>query len=624
MKLDKRGQVTIFIIVALAIVALFVLLYAFRGRFGIGAVPAEFEPVFDNYESCIEQEASAAIDLAGIQGGRVYAGEYVPGSEFAPFSSQLNFLGFPVPYWYYVSGNGVIEENIPSMSDMEGEIEQYIEERVNENCNFDSFYEQGFWVEFSEPDASVSIEDEVVSVDVNSLLSVVKDGESVTKNDYLVEIDSKLGSNYAAAREIYTKEAEEGFLEDYAIDVLNLYAPVDGVELQCGLVVWATRDVVSDIKEGLALNIGALKSEGNYYTINEESDRYFVLEDSVDEPVRFLYSENWPTRVEIFGDGVDGEVMSAEPVGNQPGLSVMGFCYVPYHFVYDVTFPVMVQVGDGFEMFQFPIVAIVDNNKKKEADLSVLTNFEDTESEVCDFKTEEIEVNVYDINLNSVDANISYTCFDQRCRLGETENGVFVGNAPACYNGQLSLSAEGYADKNVLFSSNEEFYADIVLDRLYDLNVILDVGGRELEDNGTAVITFESVDGDVGDTVVLPGSDSVELTEGYYNVDVLVYENADIVLPETSENRCFEVSSGGLSGLFGGTTEECVDVTIPEVEINYAVSGGGKGQHYFLPSQLESGIMEISVNSLPRPNSLEELQSNLEIYEEMGVNVNFG
>ena len=40
--------------------------------------------------------------------------EYEAGSEYMPFSSQLDFLGNPIPYWYYVSGNNIQREQVPS------------------------------------------------------------------------------------------------------------------------------------------------------------------------------------------------------------------------------------------------------------------------------------------------------------------------------------------------------------------------------------------------------------------------------------------------------------------------------------------------------------------------------
>ena len=141
--MNKRGQMTMFVIIALIIVGSIVLFYVFRERFGITKIPPEFQPVFDLYESCVEQETEAAIELAGTQAGQVFMEDYIPGSEYAPSSSHLNFLGFPVPYWYYIAGNGIIKENVPSKSDIENDLAEYIESRLN-NCNFDRFYEQGF------------------------------------------------------------------------------------------------------------------------------------------------------------------------------------------------------------------------------------------------------------------------------------------------------------------------------------------------------------------------------------------------------------------------------------------------------------------------------------------------
>ena len=56
----------------------------------------------------------------------------------------------------------------------------------------------------------------------------------------------------------------------------------------------------------------------------------------------------------------------------------------------------------------------------------------------------------------NVDGNISYQCFNQRCKLGESVNGKFVGKAPACLNGQLLVKGEGFADKVEAFSSNKK------------------------------------------------------------------------------------------------------------------------------------------------------------------------
>ena len=390
----------------------------------------------------------------------------------------------------------------------------------------------------------------------------------------------------------------------------------------CSPKIWKTREVVDELKSGLEANIGAIKFKGDYYTLREKEDEYFVVDKSVDEAVRLIYSKDWPTKVEIFGDGVDDEIMSAEAVGTQAGLGILGFCYTPYHFVYDVTFPVLVQIHDGLELFQFPVIAVIDNNQPKEAKLTGPLEIGEKEFDVCEYDTQDIEINVYDINLNPVDANISYICFDQRCGVGESVDGNFVGKVPSCLNGYLQLRAGGYTDKSQLFSSNEESYADVILDKEYEVEVELEIGGKKIGESETAIIAFSSEEG-TSTNAVLPGASSVKLSEGFYEIAVYAYENTDIVIPESEKTQCFEVAEKGFLGFLGGTKEECVDVTIPETKVDYALAGGGKGEEYLLPDQLEKGKVIVRVDELPKPKTIEQLQSNYELFETKHVELYF-
>ena len=132
----KRGQLSVFVIVAIILALGVVIFFVVRGEIGKEKVPVELAPVFDYYRTCIEQEVSAAIAIAEEQGGYVYVTDYAPGSEYAPFSSHLNFLGVPVPYWYYVSGNGLIKEQVPTKPEIESQISRFVEEGLAD-CNFE-------------------------------------------------------------------------------------------------------------------------------------------------------------------------------------------------------------------------------------------------------------------------------------------------------------------------------------------------------------------------------------------------------------------------------------------------------------------------------------------------------
>ena len=93
--INKRAQLAIFIIVAVVIVAGILTYFFVRGSIGTQEYPPELAPVFEKYRSCIEQATTEAIQIAETQGGRIELGSYIPGSDYAPFSSQLNFMGNP-------------------------------------------------------------------------------------------------------------------------------------------------------------------------------------------------------------------------------------------------------------------------------------------------------------------------------------------------------------------------------------------------------------------------------------------------------------------------------------------------------------------------------------------------
>ena len=533
-----------------------------------------------------------------------------PGSKYMPFSSQLNFLGNPVPYWYYVSGNNVQKEQVPSKNEMENQLENFIEEKINK-CVFDEYYEQGFEINQGVPKASVNIGKDGVDVSLEMEMGFEKEEESVVIKNHEVEVNSKLGMLYDSAIEIYQKEQADLFLENYAVDNLRLYAPVDGIELTCSPLTWNADEVFDELQKAIEANTLALKTEGGDYSLQKEENKYFVTDISVENNVRFINSKNWPNSFEVVPS--EGNILISEPVGNQPGLGILGFCYVPYHFVYNIRYPVLVQVQEGEEIFQFPVAVVIQGNKPRES-LEV-SEVDIGVPELCKYKNTLINVNVYDTKLNQVEADVSYDCFGVTCDIGKTELGSLAEDFPQCVNGQIIVEAEGFDEAKHVYSTIETGSVDIILDRLYKLDVKLNKGG-------TAIISF--VSDESSKTIVYPEQMSVELSEGQYEISVYIYQNSSLKLAETTREQCVEVPQSGLGGLVGLTKQECFEVTMPSQIVSNALSGGGKENYYILESELAgSDVIEINVGSLPIPKSIEELQNNYILFEDIDLEVGF-
>jgi hypothetical protein len=311
--LGRKGQLMIFVIIAMVIVGFLILYILVINKTKPSVIDAEFEPIYSHYDSCIEDATRKALDLVGTQAGYVTTDPYIPGSEYAPFSNQLNFMGIGVPYWYYITANGLTKEKIPSKEEIQNQISDYVKEKIK-SCDFEEYYIQGYNINVGESTALVDMQDNKVSVVIHGDLSVSKDEKSANKNVHSVEINSKIGKFYGLAKSIYQKEKDDWFLENYTVDILRLNAPVDGVDLGCSPKIWKTREVTDNLKSALEANLGSIKFNGNYYSLQNQENKYFVVDKNVDESVNILYSKQWSTKISIDGDGVDNELMTAETV----------------------------------------------------------------------------------------------------------------------------------------------------------------------------------------------------------------------------------------------------------------------------------------------------------------------
>jgi hypothetical protein len=614
---NKKAQISIFVILGIIIIGGIALFFILRSDLFKTNIPSDLKPVYDYYISCIEEQAETGLFISESKGGYIESPDFSPGSMHMPFSNQLDFFGIGVPYWYYVSGNGVSIEQIPSRTNIQNQLNKYISENLY--CDFSDFERQGFEVELSEATAKTSISDNLVSVDLNQRISISKEEISWTKNTHLIKVNTNFGKLYDLARKIYSNQRASNFLEEYGIDVLRLYAPVDGVELTCAPLVWNQQEIKQELVTALEPNVQAIKLRGDYYTLKDKTN-YFVRDigENVDVNVNFLYSKTWPTKINIYPDE---NPLIAEAVGPQQGLGVLGFCYVPYHFVYDFAYPVLIQLSSGSNTFQFPIIVVIDKNKPLEG-LNALP-VEEPASEFCKYSVQEFEVYTYDIDLEPIEARISIECIQETCDIGKTKiqgnKAVLVANFPQCHNAYIVAKAEGYANKRYLASTNTFGVANIVLDKLYPVEIDLKVDGTTTSD--FAIISFASEQTTAA--VSWPSQKSVNLSAGEYSVQVQVYRNSSILIPAVNQEQCVEAPKSGLLGLFGMTEEKCFNINIPAQTIPNAISGGGKSKDYFIESMLEKGKIEINVDSLPVPRTLEDLEQNYYLLEVKSVYTDF-
>ena len=224
---SKRSQITVFIILAIVVVIGIGLYFAFRQNMFAESVPKEFESVYDYYISCINEGTLYGGFILGKSGGYIEYPEFSPGNQYMPFYSNLNFLGEGVPYWFYVSGSGIAKEQVPTKELMELQLGNFL--KKNFYCDFSSFKNKGYDIKLGQiNDVKTKIGDNIIQVDFKQDVVFKYGNSSWAGSSHRKEVKSSLGKYYNLALKIYKYQKETMFLENYGVDVLRLYAPVDG------------------------------------------------------------------------------------------------------------------------------------------------------------------------------------------------------------------------------------------------------------------------------------------------------------------------------------------------------------------------------------------------------------
>lgn len=620
-KMPKKAQVTLFVILAVLIVA------------GVGlviytkvkpvSIPAKLQPVENSFLDCVNNLAVEGAAILGEQGGYIYAPEAELGNDYAPFGSQLNFFGSPVPYWLYVSPNSILKEKTPTLQQMQADLDKYLQEQIS-TCTFETFIEQGYEVKTSDslPKAKSVINDRDISVKIDYPITITFGETTKRVASHTTKINSNLGALYKKAKEIYEGEQKDLFLENYAIDVITLNAPTTGGEVTCAPKIWFKDKVESDVKLALQDNMRAVKVKGTYYTLTDDKDKYFVYDTgkSTSNKVVFFYSSLFPTKFEVWPSSEEG-VMQADPIGMQQGLSVLGLCYVQYHFVYSLSYPVLVQVYDENDnLFQFPVVVVIDKNVPRKS--NVETTVGENEAEICKNKVEDIVVLTKDAEGNALESSIQYKCSNTLCDIGKTSiagnEAELDGKFPQCVNGFVIASSENHADAKAELSTNEPASIELILYPYHSLDI--NPKNLNLQTDEMLLITFTS--DDYTASAIYPEQKQIKLVEGIYDVDAKLFKKGSIKLESENVRKCIKVPDTGIGGLFGAQREDCYDMSIPAQEVEQVIAGGGKAEFSCDETELKSSTkLSIDVPQFDIPKTVVEMQDNFNILETSAVNV---
>jgi hypothetical protein len=209
--MQKRAQITIFIIVGIVILVISGLAYYTKSRATKeGAVEKTVElgldatPIKTYVDSCLAQVSEEGVWILGTHGGYIDPdGNSFYGEEGNILSESATYQGDKVPYYLNGSGN----RTYPSLVQMEEKLSRYIIVELERCLDFSAFEDMGFNI--TKPSfpvgSEVSINKEDVIVDIEYPLTIREKNAVARLSAFRISLPLRLGAIYHSAGSLITK-----------------------------------------------------------------------------------------------------------------------------------------------------------------------------------------------------------------------------------------------------------------------------------------------------------------------------------------------------------------------------------------------------------------------------------
>ncbi|OGJ16130.1 hypothetical protein A3K74_02770 [Candidatus Pacearchaeota archaeon RBG_13_33_26] len=204
MKKEKRGQVTIFIIIAIIIVAIALLIYSFypeiKASLGLEAqTPSGF------IQSCLEEQIKTDVEKLSAQGGSLAPEHYIMYNN-----EKIEYLCYINEYYKTcIVQQPMLKEHI------ESEIKNEIRGEVTACFNSlkENYEKRGYDVNMKEGGTTVELLPKRIASTFNYSLTLAKGGDTAQYNSFSVVLNNNLYELISIANSILNWEVSYGDAE---------------------------------------------------------------------------------------------------------------------------------------------------------------------------------------------------------------------------------------------------------------------------------------------------------------------------------------------------------------------------------------------------------------------------
>jgi len=200
---ERKGQTTIFVIIAVAIVAVALLIFLFYPNIK-GFFSGESESPYQMFESCIIDDVTETINFLSLQGGSIEPGHYIVYN-----GENIEYLCYTNEFY-----KSCVMQQPMLKNHVEEEIKFEIKNKADECFSKvkESYEKKGYGVSLRSGETEVELLPKRIVISFNHTVSLVK-GDTETYNEFKVVLNNNLYELVSITNSILNFEARYGDAE---------------------------------------------------------------------------------------------------------------------------------------------------------------------------------------------------------------------------------------------------------------------------------------------------------------------------------------------------------------------------------------------------------------------------
>ena len=587
----RRGQATLYIILALVVVMIVSLIFIFL-RPGVDKeeiVPPDYQPISNYLENCLRESAKSSIKELGFFGGYSYnyRDDFVMVPQQPTLSDGVNFpskSGYFLPYWYHMTSpdsclsNCEFESQVPTLDMIKNQLAWMVEEDMKSCLETAQSEMNNYEIKLKdEPMVNVTLTQENVIFDLKYPMDLQKEGSEYPSklSKMRVSLKAPLLKMYAIAKEVTALHAEYYPYEKYVIDMIvansglsqdklpPFYALMIGFHAP---VFWNALDIKERLGNLMATytNLFMLNGSKNFRTIEGETEldslfwkrfaiQLYGIGDFSDISYNAYFDPSWNYYFTFGGDYIAGP----ETIGEDSVLPIplpMSRYVVPY----DISMPLVISLtdenaleGEGLS-FNFALELNIRASEPFRSESELYGGFESLLCLPQNYQSENYTIKVVDYKGEAVEgATVTFSSGGETCPIGKTDEKGEINSRMPCGMGYISAIKEGFLSKEEPVLIQPDSGGDFEITLLEEKTVKATVKKmvhdgnsfnsrpQYLDKKDMAVINLERISSsgaqDYSRVLVINGSEApknLTLVEGNYKINGFLLNMEPVTIPK--------------------------------------------------------------------------------------------